>query len=122
MFGLRATYHTTSQATPMQLVYNQDAILNVKFQANWKFIKERKQKLIALNNKRENSKRIKHTYQIGDKILLQRVKQSKYGEPDYEGPYTILQVNPDSGTVTFQKKKYSDSVNIRQIIPYTGED
>ena len=60
--------------------------------------------------------------QIGDKILLQRVKQSKYGEPDYEGPYTILQVNPNSGTVTFQKKKYSDSVNIRQIIPYTGEE
>jgi hypothetical protein len=30
MFAVRATYHTTLQASPMQLVFGQDAILNVK--------------------------------------------------------------------------------------------
>lgn len=34
MFALRATYHTTTQATPMQLVFGRDAILNTTFQAN----------------------------------------------------------------------------------------
>lgn len=59
MFELRATYHTITQATPLQLVkYNRDAIVNAKFQADWKFIKDRKQKIIAANNARENSKRL----------------------------------------------------------------
>jgi len=44
MFTLRATYHTTLQATPMQLVFSRDTMLNVKFQADWQFIKELKQK------------------------------------------------------------------------------
>ena len=46
MFALRATYHTTTQATPMQLVFGRDAILNTAFQANWNYIRERKQHMI----------------------------------------------------------------------------
>jgi len=38
MFALRATYHTTLQATPCQLVFGRDAMLNVKFEANWQLI------------------------------------------------------------------------------------
>ena len=30
MFAVRATYHTTLQASPMQLVFGRDAILNIK--------------------------------------------------------------------------------------------
>ena len=41
MFAVRATYHTTTQATPSQLVFGRDAILNTKFIANWKHIKAR---------------------------------------------------------------------------------
>ena len=33
-FATRATVHTTMQATPMQLVFGRDAILNVKHEAN----------------------------------------------------------------------------------------
>jgi transposase InsO family protein len=61
MFAIRATYHTTLQATPMQLAFGRDAILNIKFEANWDYIKQRKQDLIDYNNKRENKKRIPHT-------------------------------------------------------------
>ena len=35
MFAVRATYHTTLQASPMQLVFGQDSILNIKHVANW---------------------------------------------------------------------------------------
>jgi transposase InsO family protein len=38
MFAIRATYHTTLQATPAQLVFGRDAILNMTFEANWNFI------------------------------------------------------------------------------------
>ena len=35
MFALRATYHITLQASLMQLVFDQDAILNTKHVADW---------------------------------------------------------------------------------------
>jgi hypothetical protein len=38
MFATRATYHTTLQATPAQLVFGRDAIMNTKFTANWELI------------------------------------------------------------------------------------
>ena len=43
MFAVRATFHTTMQATPTQLVFGRDSILNTKFEANWAFIQQRKQ-------------------------------------------------------------------------------
>jgi hypothetical protein len=56
LFAMRATIHTTTQATPMQLVFGRDAMMNIQFQADWKLIKQRKQEMINLNNKKENSK------------------------------------------------------------------
>ena len=35
MIAIHATYHTTLQASPMQLVFVQDAILNIKHVADW---------------------------------------------------------------------------------------
>ena len=38
MFAVRAMYHTTLQASPMQLVFVRDAILNINHVANWELI------------------------------------------------------------------------------------
>ena len=46
MFAIHATYHTTTQAMPAQLVFGRDAILNTCFIADWKMIRQRKQNLI----------------------------------------------------------------------------
>jgi hypothetical protein len=54
MFAVRATYHTTLQASPMQLVFGRDAILNVKHISDWEHVRQRKQTRINMNNKREN--------------------------------------------------------------------
>jgi hypothetical protein len=37
----------------MQLVFGRDAIVNIKLQVNWKYIKERKERLILKKNERE---------------------------------------------------------------------
>jgi hypothetical protein len=83
MFAIRATVHTTLQATPSQLVFGRDAILNIKFDADWRLIRERKQSIIKQKNKRENARRIPH----------------KYNETSakYSGPHEIVKVN-DNGT------------------------
>jgi hypothetical protein len=117
MFAVRATYHTTMQATPSQIVFGRDAILNTKFEANWAFIKQRKQMLIELNNKRENASRIMHKYKTNDKVLYKNLMDSKFSEDPWKGPYQIITVN-DNGTVRLQMGKVIDTINIRNIKPY----
>jgi transposase InsO family protein len=116
MFAVRATVHTTLQASPMQLVFGRDAILNIQHITNWEHIRQRKQNRIDENNRRENAKRREHQYNIGDKILLTARKNSKH-ELEYEGPYEITQVN-DNGTIRFQKGIINDVINIRRIKPF----
>ena len=68
--AIRAVVHTTTRATPSQLVFGRDALLNVSFEANWQYIKERKQRLIVQNNRKENAKRVPHQYQVDDKVMI----------------------------------------------------
>jgi hypothetical protein len=42
-WAIRSTYHTTSHATPAQLVFGRDMILNIKFKADWAIINAQKQ-------------------------------------------------------------------------------
>ena len=117
MFAMRATYHTTLQATPTQLVFGRDAILNTKFEADWHMIRERKQKQIRRNVERENSKRIPHTYREGDQVMTLIDSKSKFGTYSYDGPYPILRIN-DNGSVQIRKGIYIETINIRQLKPY----
>jgi transposase InsO family protein len=119
-FAVRSTFHTTLKNTPGQLVYGRDMIFNVKHEANWEFIRARKQQIIEKNNQAENAKRIPHTYHIGDKVLLRRGTENKYEMP-YQGPYTILKVN-DNGTVRLKVNNVEDTYNIRRITPYLGTE
>jgi hypothetical protein len=117
MFALRATVHGTLRASPSQLVFGRDAILNTKFTPDWNAITKRKQQLILKNNQRENAKRKKHNYKIGDLVLYQDARRHKLGKDAYNGPYAILSVN-QNGTVRLQLEKGTDVVNIRQIKPF----
>ena len=40
IFAVQSTVHTTLGAMPIQLVFDQDAILNILHKANWKLIKK----------------------------------------------------------------------------------
>jgi transposase InsO family protein len=119
-FAIRATYHTTLQKSPGQLVFGRDMILNIQHKANWEIIRNRKQKIINQNNRRENSHRVPHQYKQGDLVLLERGTENKYEAP-FSGPYPILKVN-DNGTVRLQVKKVTDNYNIRRIKPYLQPD
>ena len=78
MFAVCATYHTTLQASKMQLVFGRDTILNIKYIDNWEQILQHKQEQINHNNKRENMHRNNHHYRVSDKILVKRKKKSKH--------------------------------------------
>ena len=67
-------------------------MLNIPFTANWKFIEERKRLLTHKNNKRENSKRTSHTYQVEDLVLIKQSQETKYGKNPYKGHYPVTAV------------------------------
>ena len=117
MAAVRSTYSTTTQAAPMQLVFGRDAVMNIPFQADWDYIRQRKQHVIHENNKKENAKRKMHEYRVGEKILQSNPPHQKYGGSQYEGSYVILAVY-DNGTLTIQKLTYSDVINIRNVNPF----
>ena len=106
----------------MQLVFGRDAILNTKFEADWQYIKQRKQHVINQNNRRENEKRRPHEYKVGDSVKVKESPSTKYGGDSYSGPYTVMQVN-DNGTCKLQRNTQRGGVvsqtwNIRNMAPY----
>jgi len=116
MFAVRATYHTTTQATPMQLVFQRDAILNIPYQVNWDLIRKRKQTKIKENNQKENKKRIKYTYSKGDQVLYKNIEGAKF-DPIWDGPFTIKEIY-NNGTIKMDVGAMDKIVNIRNIRPY----
>ena len=91
-------------------------LTNIPF-SRLEYIRDKKQRLINSKNARENSKRIPHTYQVNDQVLLIRAKRTKHGEREYDGPFEVLEIN-NNGSVRIQKTNYSDVVHMRQLIPY----
>ena len=75
-FATRSMYHTTLQATPVQLVFGYDTILNNPFIADWEYIRLSKQKIIE-NNQLENKNCKPHRYIIRDKVLVRNQKNKK---------------------------------------------
>ena len=122
--AVTSTVHTTTRASPAQLVFGRNALLNISFVADWQYIKERKQKLIKQNNKRENRTRIDYQYSVGDKVMIKEDPNRKHGSDRYSGPYTLTQVN-DNGTVklskvagtTTRRGAVHETWNIRNIHP-----
>ena len=115
-FAVRATLHTTTQATPIQLVFGRDAMLNIPFTANWKYIEQRKQKQISKDNIRENSTRKEHQYHPGDQVLVKQAQTTKFGKNPYQGPFTV--VTAEGANVTVNEGNITDIHNIRQLKPY----
>ena len=69
--GFRANYHSILRSSPGQLVFGRDMIINATYVANWKTISDRRERerRMLLNNARENSNRLSHEYQPGDKVV-----------------------------------------------------
>ena len=92
-------------------------IYPVQYIAQWDIIRKRKQQLIDKSNTTENRKRVKYTYNVGDKILKTvDVLQRKLDSPT-EGPFNITKVN-NNGTVDIRKGIVVETVNIRRIKPF----
>ena len=98
------------------MIFCRDMIFNIQHKANWEYIRARKQRLIHKNNQNENKKRVPHTYQVNDKVMMRKGTENKYEAP-FSGPHVILKVNTN-GTVRLPVGSVTDTINIRRIEPY----
>ena len=113
------------KASPAQLVFNRDMLLNIKFIADWETIRLRKQKDVDRNKERErererereNSLRVDHDYHIGDKVLVTDNDIHRKLNCPTKGPYNIIQVYTN-GTVRVQKGAVTERINIHRYTPY----
>jgi len=121
--AMNSTVHTTARATPTQLVFGCDAMLNASFQADWQFIKEQKLRLIIQNNKCENAKRKPHVHNIGDVVAVKAGAGRKHGSNPFLNHMSITTQVNDNGTVKLVKVAdnnggvVSQTWNIRNIEP-----
>ena len=64
------TVHTTNKAIPSQLVFWQDAILNIQFQAALQYLRQQKLKSIKHNDRKENLTWLHYQYAAGDHVII----------------------------------------------------
>ena len=104
-------------ATPGQFVFGRDMLLPIQIKTDWARIRQRKQDMINVNNRKENAKRIEHEYRVGEKVLLEKPGLiSKLSAPR-TGPYWITHTYAN-GTVRIQRGVVNERVNIRRLTPY----
>jgi hypothetical protein len=118
-WALNATFHTTLQATPAQLVFHRDMIMPMSYMAHWQSLRQCHQVITDKDNARENVTHIPHTYCINDMVLLKQDAKGELAKPT-RGPYCIIDVSRQkiNGTVVLDLGHSNESFNIRCLIPF----
>ena len=107
---LRSTYHTTTEATPGQLVFGRDMLFDIPFTADWTKIEQKKQKIINKSNITENDKRVDYDYEVDDEVFIYRDGHCR----KLEGPFFQIYTN---GTVRIRCGTTSERLSIRRLTP-----
>jgi hypothetical protein len=71
-YGLQSTYHSSLAASPGQLVFGCDMIINAVYLANWKDLHARRDIQICHNNSCENKSHIPHLYAPGNSVYIRK--------------------------------------------------
>ena len=116
-WAVRASYNTTSKATPAQIVFGGDMIFNLKSLINWHAMSLNKQKLVDKANLRENINRIDYDYQVGQRVYIKKDGIYRKLDGPKLGPYEITQVFTN-GTVRIQRGRVNERINIRRLEPH----
>ena len=116
-WGLRSTYHTALQASPGQLAFGRDMLINAIYLANWAVIKQRKRESTLYNNAKENKLRVQHDYQPGNKVYILNKDIKRKLKPDKEGPFEVVSIHTN-GTLTIRRSPaVTERINIRRVHP-----
>jgi len=117
-WAIRSTAHSVMNATPAQIIFGRDMLFDLSFRVPWEELRKRRLNAIETNTQAENRKRTKHTYTVGDLVLLDKgetVQRKLY--PKRTGPYRVVRIYPN-GILKITKGNYTQRVSLRRCIPY----
>jgi hypothetical protein len=118
-WAIRSTIHTTFQATPGQLVFGRDMLLNIPFKADWAAIRKRKQDLIGKGVVRANRYRVPHQYHVGDAVFYHTPGKIPKIQQPRTGPHTVTQEVYSYGTISrIRRGSVEETINIQNVTPY----
>ena len=116
-WSLRTTHHTQLQASPGQMVFGRDMIINATYLANWRAVNQNKMKRVLYDNARENKRRVDYDYQPGQQVYVINRDIKRKLSPDKSGPFPIVAVHTN-GTLTVQRSPtVTERINIRRAHP-----
>ena len=69
MHTMQTTVATTLGSTPGALAFSRDMFLNIPLIADWHQITKKREQVINQNLIRENNKRIRYDYDVGQQVL-----------------------------------------------------
>ena len=67
---IQSTCHTTTKASPGQLVFGRDILFGIPFIADWDKIAENKQIIINKSNQAESKNHFENDYVITNRVLI----------------------------------------------------
>jgi hypothetical protein len=103
--AVRSLVHTTTCATPTQLVVFAAMHYSMSPSRRIGTTSRNKNNIVSskiLTNKRMPNSHIPHTYQVGDQVMVKEDPHSKLKGARFSGPYMVNQVY-DDGTVHLSK-------------------
>jgi hypothetical protein len=81
-FAMRATVHTTKSCHSFSIsVRSRCNPYNIGFEADWQYLKDRRQRMIRHNNECENARRVPHTYNVGNSVKVEHLNIANMGHP-----------------------------------------
>lgn len=102
-YAIWSSYHQMHGYSPTQLVYGRDMLVDTATPVNWDQIKWMKQEKIRKSNKRKNASSIDYTYQLGNKILIEKPTIVWKLAIPFEGPYKVVRHSLTRGSITYKK-------------------
>ncbi len=121
-WAIRSTHHTVLKTSPGAAIFGRDMLFDISFIADWKTIREHRQKLTDCNTDRENEGKIDYDYKVGKKILVGNkgiiCKAQSLWQKD---PWTITTVHTNRN-ITVQRGNKEERLNIRRVKPFVEDN
>ena len=118
-FKTRSAKNRKKSYSPGQLIFGHGMILQIKHEANWVLIRQRKHTQTNRDNTLKNRHRFDYNYKFGDNVMIAKHTAYTYETP-YKGPFVITQCFPN-GTVNLKCGAIKIKYNIRRIKPYKSD-
>eukprot|EP00957_Ditylum_brightwellii_P124017 9453027-Ditylum_brightwellii.AAC.2 len=121
-WAMQSMINTTTKYSPGQMIFGLDMIMHANAKTCWDSIHEARKKLTEDSSKKENKKRIEHTYSVNDLVLILPTPgklRAKLRRPT-KGLYKIVKVYKNE-TVKIQQRSNTKMINIHQLKLYNEQ-